>query len=95
MFRFNFFDGIPIPKSQNQEVLYCLIKKQVISRKQMMADTGILNLTARISDLRDLGLKIKCIDREVTNKFGRKTKYGLWRLEDKEKAKELYHKLAK
>ncbi len=62
----------------------------------MMLDTGILNVTARIANLRNAyNLIIDCEMFPVRNKFGRPIKYGLWRLEDKAKGIELYKKLQK
>lgn len=67
------------PKNQNAEVLYELLNNSFIDRRQMMADTGILNLTARIANLRNrFGLNIKCESRQVINKHGRTVTYGRW-----------------
>ncbi len=46
-------NNLPKPTKQIEEVLYYLIKRHSINRKQMMLDTGILNVTARIANLRN------------------------------------------
>lgn len=87
---------LPNPTKQIEEVLYCLIKRHNINTRQMMFDTGILNLTARISDLRTkYNLNIDCEMLPTKNKFDRAIKYGLFRLEDKQKGIDLYKKLQK
>jgi hypothetical protein len=82
------------PLTQLQEVLYELLSKESISVKQMMADTGILNIKARISDLRlKYNLSIDTEMVKVQNKYGRKVSFGQWRLTDKETALLTYKKL--
>lgn len=89
-------DRLPSPKKQIEEVLYYLIKRHNINRRQMMLDTGILNLTARISDLRNkYNINIECSMLPIKNKFGRSIKYGLFRLQNKEEGIELYKKIQK
>lgn len=87
---------LPKPTKQIEEVLYYLIKRHTINRRQMMLDTGILNVTARIANLRNkYNLTIDCNMLPVVNKFGRPIKYGLWRLENKQEGIDLYKKLQK
>ena len=82
------------PLTQLQEVLYELLSKESISVKQMMADTGILNIKARISDLRlKYNLSIDTEMVKVQNKYGRKVSFGQWKLTDKENALLTYKKL--
>lgn len=79
------------PTTQMNEVLYMLLKRNSINVKQMMFDTGILNLTARISDLRiKHNLNIECETINTTNKFGRSIKYGKCVLTDKETGLKIY-----
>jgi hypothetical protein len=60
----------------------------------MMADTGILNIKARISDLRlKYNLSIDTEMVKVQNKYGRKVSFGQWKLTDKETALLTYNKL--
>ena len=82
------------PNNQTQEVLYELIMHDKINRREMFISTGILNLTARISDLRnkhDIG--ILCTEIEVINKFGRKVSYGEWSLINRDYAIIMYNNL--
>lgn len=82
------------PNNQTAEVLYELIMKSAITRMSIMYQTGILNLTARISNLRNKhGIIIICDKVETTNKHGRNISYGKWRLFDKKSAKLLYSKI--
>ena len=88
--------NLPKPKTQVTEVLYMLLTRESINVRQMMFDTGILNLTARISDLRTkYNIDIICQDIKTKNKFERKISYGQWTLSDKEHAKEVYLKIIK
>lgn len=82
------------PKTQLQEVLYELLNKNSINVRQMMDDTGILNIKARISDLRlvyNVGIDTEMIDQK--NKHGRKCRFGSWKLTDKKNALLTYYKL--
>jgi len=84
------------PNSQLTEVLYYLLKRKYINFKQIYFDTGILNLSARLSDLKlehDLPIKLNKV--KTTNKFGRKIEYGTWALLNKEKGLEVYNELIK
>ena len=83
------------PKTQIQEVLYCLINSDSIDRRQMLLETGILNVTARIAELRKKhSLYISCDEIDVTNKYGRKVSYGRWSLPNKAAGIEVYEQLA-
>lgn len=84
------------PDNQLTEVLYFLLKKDNITFKQIHLDSGIINLSARLSDLKhDHNLPIKMNNQKTTNKFGRKINYGSWILQDKIKGLEIYNKLLK
>ena len=88
--------NLPQPKTQVTEVLFMLLTRDSINVRQMMLDTGILNLTARISDLRNkYYIDVICHDINTKNKFERKIKYGKWILADKEHAKEVYLEILK
>ena len=87
-------NSLPRPKKQIEEVLYYLIKRHSINGRQMMLDTGVLNLTARIADLRNKHfLNIDCNYISVKNKFKRKIEFGYWSVTDKQKALNIYKKL--
>jgi hypothetical protein len=65
------------PKNQLAEVLYLLLTQKSITVKSAMNDIGILNLSARISDLRiKHNLIIECRKINTKNKFGRDISYG-------------------
>lgn len=82
------------PKNQLSEVLYELLTNEIITFKSNFEATGILNLSARISDLRlNYGLEIPCIEIEAKNKHGRKISYGSWKLIDKDKGRIVYSKI--
>ena len=71
------------PKNQTAEVLYELIQAGFITRRSIMNDLGILNLTARIADLRiRYDIEIKCTRVKAVNKHGRAVIYGLWSIDD-------------
>ena len=86
--------NLPKPTKQIEEVLYYLLKRHNINRMQMMLDTGVLNITARIADLRNrYFLDIVCNQVSVKNKFGRKVEFGYWSLSDKAEGLKIYKKL--
>jgi hypothetical protein len=87
------------PNNQTAEVLsQLLLYKQGITRMQFLRNTGILNVTARIANLRNkYGLTIHCKKISTQNKYGRSIKYGQWILEPNERGKaiEIYKKINK
>ena len=84
------------PVNQKMEVLHELILHNNISRRDFILSTGILNPTARLSELRNEHfLPIKTTTITVENKFGRKAYFGQWSLENKKIGIELYKKLNK
>lgn len=87
---------LPQPTTQLQEVLCELILNDTISVRQILSDTGILNPKARISDLRRIGVNIETEMVHVTNKYGRKAKFGQWSIpeESKQSATEMYLKMS-
>jgi hypothetical protein len=67
------------PINQTAEVLYLLLKNKSITRKTAILDTGILNVSARIADLRNkYNINVICLKISTTNKFGRNINYGSW-----------------
>lgn len=80
------------PTNQTAEVLYALLTRRRIDRRQMLLETGILNVTARIANLRKLGIDIRCYNRSVRNKHGRTVTFGAWAIHDSiaDQAAELY-----
>ena len=79
------------PKSQIAEVLYLLLngKKSTSDFK----DKNILNPTARITNLRAMGVNIFCDDIQDTNKFGRTITFGLFSILNKREAIKIYNKI--
>lgn len=82
------------PKNQTAEILFCLLNYDYISFRSIFEETGIINLSARISNLRlDYGLQIPCKEVEVKNKFGRKIRYGTWNLQNKDLGRIVYSQI--
>lgn len=90
------------PKTQLQEILYLLLyftveKRKCISQSELREITYQNCITARISELRALGVVIEHKSVSFKNKFGRKgtmAKYFIpWA--NIEKAKEIYKELTK
>lgn len=83
------------PKSQTEEVLYYLITRLNIDRRQMMLSCGVLNLPQQISRLRyRYGLKIDVNSVTMKNKHDREVTFGQYFLETKKKeASDLYKKI--
>ena len=72
------------PKNQTAEVLYELIKNTSINRRDLIISTGILNVTARIANLRNIHqIAIDCKRVSVLNKFGRSVNFGVWSISKK------------
>lgn len=86
--------NLATPKNQTAEVLYYLLICDKIDFSYIYLNTRILNLSARISNLRlDYGLEIPCVEVETKNKFGRKISFGTWSLKDKEQGRIIYSKI--
>ena len=84
------------PTTQLAEVLYTLLTNDTITVRSIMLESGIINLSARISDLRHgYGLKIPCISIHVLNKWNRPISYGSWNLAAKAKGLKVYNKINK
>lgn len=82
------------PTSQTQEVLYYLIKRISIDRRQMMISCGVLNLPDQIKRLRHrYKLSIKLTKVSIINKFGRVVEFGEYSIKDKKKASDIYRKI--
>ena len=84
------------PKNQTAEVLYELLTKDKITFKSVYLETGIINLGARLSDLRlDHELIIPCRWIDTINKHNRSIRYGSWKLMNKELGLTVYNKINK
>jgi len=84
------FNKLPQPKDQQTEVLYILLKRGQMSRREFMIDAWVLNAPNQIMELRRKGVQIKCHEIKKVNKYGRDIEYGSYELEDKPKAREQY-----
>jgi hypothetical protein len=85
------------PKNQQEELLFELLDNSRLSRKEIMAHTGILNPPAVVCILRKKGVPIKMRMIKHSNKWGRMVEYGEYFLleKDKEKAQEFFNNLLK
>ena len=73
------------PTNQTAEILYEILNNPSVSRKDILINTGVLNPTARIADLRIRhGIDISCEVVRTVNKFSRIVKYGRWSIRGKE-----------
>lgn len=67
--------------TQKEEVLNYLMENSSMTRIEAMTELHILNVTARIADLRKEGYNIKATLIHTKNKYGRKVSYAKWSLE--------------
>ena len=82
---------IPEPQTQIQEVLYSLIKRINIDRRQMMITYGVLNLPDQIMKLRKkYRLTIELSKIKTRNKFNREVEFGQYSLKHKKEASKVY-----
>ena len=85
------------PKNQTAEVLYTLLNYDFITRTSIMQMAGILNVTARIADLRiRYGVNVTCENIHTKNKFSRPISFGSWSIKgelERKKAHEVYKKI--
>lgn len=78
------------PTNQTAEVFYMLLTEKSINRASCMKDTYILNVTARIANLRNKhNINVICTKIKTTNKFGRDINYGQWHINSKGRRREL------
>jgi hypothetical protein len=86
------------PNNQIREVLYELIKNSAMTRMDFFRQTGILNVTARIANLRNIyRIDVRCKKIHTINKHGRKICYGSWSLDPRtlDDVKVIYEKINK
>lgn len=84
-----------LPTNQRSEVLFYLLRVSKVTTRLLFSDLGILNPTARISNLRAMGLVIECDGVKFVNKFGRPGKYGIYSLKNAKKGISVYKELIK
>ena len=88
--------NLPTPKNQTAEILYELLTNKEVTFYSCYSQTGIINLGARISDLRKMyHLDIETSKLDKFNKHGRKTHPGIYKLLDKEQGLLVYKKICK
>jgi len=79
------------PLTNEQEVLYTLIKKGYVTFKDFAYLPGF---RTRVSQLKsNHGLQLETTMAQAFNKFGNHYKYAIHKLVDKESAKKLYDRL--
>lgn len=84
------------PNNQLAEVLYLLLKNKSVTRRSALLDTGILNVPARIMDLRNIHhIPIVLTRVSAVNKFGRGVNYGSWSILNKANLEDKYNAINK
>jgi hypothetical protein len=84
------------PTNQLAEVLYLLLKNKSVTRRSALLDTGILNVPARIMDLRNIHhIPIVLTRVAAVNKFGRGVNYGSWSILNKANLEDKYNAINK
>jgi hypothetical protein len=79
------------PTNQNAEVLNLLLTEKQTSLNLVM--NGILNPTARITNLRAMGVNVLCEFISHTNKFGRAIRYGQFSVLNKKDSRKIYKEI--
>ena len=85
------------PKNQHQEVIYYLLKwRNGFSLKDVINDSMFIKFNSRLSDIElEFGRITEHPRKRVkfTNQFGRKSDYCIYKLNDEERAIEIYDKV--
>lgn len=79
------------PTNQTSEVLYLLLQGKQTTFD--LVKNGILNPSARISNLRAKGVDILCHKIDHVNKFSRKINYGMFTILNRKDARLIYTKI--
>jgi hypothetical protein len=82
--------GLPLPKNQVMEVLYYLIHHNGATTRDIQRDCYVLNVTAKISELRKIGVQIVCDELKAKNKFGREITFGTFKILNLADSKNIY-----
>lgn len=69
-------------KGSKPRIIEYMKKNNGITARDAYTHFGILRLSARIKELRELGYNISTIMVEGTNRFGEPVRYGLYKLVD-------------
>ena len=82
------------PKSQIQEILYCLITRINIDRKSMMLASDVYNLPNQLMRLKNrYGIKLVKHQIKAFNKYGETITQTKWSLLEKKEARAIYNKM--
>ncbi|EIC13352.1 helix-turn-helix domain-containing protein [Kingella kingae] len=71
--------------TQQREIINYLRQNKTASTFEMQMQLGIVNVHMRIKELRDMGYNISCTLEDWTNKYGKKIKRGIYRIESEPK----------
>lgn len=66
--------------NQKQKVLEYLQSGKILTRKIAMQSMGVMNVTARIAELREEGYEINPNITKGVNRYGDKVRYAAWTL---------------
>jgi predicted ArsR family transcriptional regulator len=69
--------------NQRQKVLEYLSSGKALTREQAMTELGIMNVTARIAELRNEGYVIEPNIKSHTNRYGDKVSSATWTMDTK------------
>lgn len=86
-----FKEELPPPKNQVMEVLNYLINKGIATTRDIQRDCYVLNVTAKISELRKLGVQIICDEIKGKNKFGREITFGSFKILNLAESTKIYY----
>lgn len=68
--------------TQNMRVYAYMKQHGSITRRQAFDELDIANVTARITELREMGVGIVTIKVDGQNRYGEKTQHAVWRLKE-------------
>jgi len=72
-----------VAMTQNEMVIEYLKENKMITDREAFTELAIRRLAARISDIRSLGYPIKTVMVSKPNRYGKKTTYAEYHLEEK------------
>jgi hypothetical protein len=78
------------PINQQMEVLAYLLAKDNATTKDIQRDCHVLNVTAKISELRKYGVNISCSQVKAKNKYGRQINFGMYKICNLAESKIIY-----
>ena len=85
------FDKYRKPRTQSDEIIYCLLQRHTTTSLRMHIDPfWISNVPGAVATARNKGYAIKMTWVHKTNHFGRVIRYGVYELVDPQAAKKQY-----